>query len=123
MEREEGIWTTKDGRNIKIVDMDNDHLINSIRLLRRIVGKMRLNHELSVLSALKFVNGDMAQYAIESSLDLEMQISNEEWLDCYTAHGDLMKEVIRRDILYMLGAPFFSYMDRFIGAIDMRMSQ
>ncbi len=123
MEREEGIWTTKDGRNIKIVDMDNDHIVNSIGLLRRVVGKMRLSCELSGLSVLKVVNGDMAQYAIESSLDLEMQMSNEEWLDCYTVHGELMKEVIRRDISYMLRAPFFSYMDRFIGTIDMGILQ
>ena len=29
------IWTTKDGRNIPIKDMDNNHLVNTLNMLLR----------------------------------------------------------------------------------------
>jgi len=28
-------WITKDGRSIKIIDLDDDHLVNCLRMLRR----------------------------------------------------------------------------------------
>jgi len=73
---EKGMWTTKDGRVIKILDMDNSHLINSIRLLRRTVKGMRLRHELASFSALNFVQGEMAELAIEHSLAPRCQTMN-----------------------------------------------
>lgn len=29
------IWTTKDGKNISIKDMDNNHLVNTLKMLLR----------------------------------------------------------------------------------------
>ena len=111
MEKEKGIWVTKDGREIKIGDMDNDHLINSINMLKRSAHQMRLNHEVLGYSMLGIVNGDMAQYAIENELFYEGQMSDEEWLECYTLYGKLMEEVRKRNIAYYICAPFFEYMD------------
>lgn len=123
MGQDEGIWITKDGRRIKITDMANDHLVNSISMLKRSIRQMRLGHELSGWSALNFFNGEMAQYAVETALLQEEQMDNEEWLECYTLYGELMKEVIKRNIVYMIGSPFFSYMDRYIGIRNSTMIQ
>jgi hypothetical protein len=114
MEREKGIWITKDGRLIKISDMADDHLVNVIALLRRIVSKMRFDYDFSAYSMLSICNGEMAQDALESELLCDAQMSNEEWLECHTSYGELMEEVVRRGIVYMIGSQFFTYMDRFI---------
>ncbi len=114
MEKDCGIWITKDGRKIKTSDMTDNHLINSIKMLKRSVGKLRIHHEFSGWSALNFFNGEMAQSAIETALIQEGQMEDEEWLEYFTPYGELMKEAIKRKIVYMIGAPFFSYMDRYI---------
>ena len=106
---------TKDGRLIKISDMDNGHLINSIALFRRVVSKMRFDHDFSRYSMLDTCNGEMARDALESELFYDEQLSNEEWLERYTSYGELREEAARRDVAYKIGASFFSYMDRYIG--------
>ena len=115
MEREKGIWVTKDGSLIKITDMADDHLVNAIALYKKVVSKMRFDYDFSGYSMLGVCNGEMAQDAIESELFYEARLSNEEWLKRHTSYGELMEEVIRRNVEYMIGAPFFSYMDRYIG--------
>lgn len=110
MEEESGYWTTKDGRKIKITDMSDNHLINSIRLLRRVVGKMRLSHEFSGFSMLNFVNGEMAEIAIETALQQEIGMDDEEWLKHHTPYEELVDEAIRRDVLMFVGAEFFKRM-------------
>lgn len=56
-----GCWQTKDGRVLKITDMADEHLVNCIRLLKRVVRKMRFSRYLAGLSALNFVHGEMAE--------------------------------------------------------------
>lgn len=107
---EEGCWRTKDGRVINIPDMDDNHLINSIRFLRRTVRGMRLNHELSGFSMLNFVNGEMAELSIEQSLMQEAAMSDDEWLEHHTPYDDLIEEAKRRDIVMFIGAEFFRMM-------------
>jgi hypothetical protein len=117
MEREKGIWVTKDGLMLKISNMADDHLINSIALFKRMTSKMRFDYDFSAYSSLKFCNGEMAQDAVESSLLCDAQMSNEEWLECHTSYRELMEEATRRNIVYMIGVPFFSYMDRYINMV------
>jgi hypothetical protein len=117
MEREKGIWVTKDGRLIKIIDMTDDHLVNAVAMFKKTVSKMRFNYDFSAHLMLNICNGDMAQDALESELSCDAQMSNEEWLERHTSYGELMEEVIRRNVEYMIGAPFFLYMDRYIGMV------
>lgn len=108
------LWVTKDGTLVKIGDMADDHLINSVAILKRMTSRMRFNYDFSAYSMLRFCNGEMAQDALESELFCDAQMSNEEWLESHTSYGELMEEAIRRNIVYMIGASFFSYMDRYI---------
>lgn len=107
-ELEEGFWQTKDGRIIKIGDMDDDHLINSIRFLKKVVGRMRFARDLRAFSALNFVQGEMASYAIESDIMLDAGLNNEEWLEIHTAYKDLIEEAKRRDLTMFICANIFS---------------
>lgn len=67
-----GVWKTRDGSEIRIKDMGDRHLINSIRMLERNVDKARQTLIDSAESILTTMNGEMAQYAIESGIrDLE----------------------------------------------------
>ncbi len=74
-------WQTKDGRIIKIVDMDDEHLVNSIRFLKKVVRDMRFSRDLAGWCALNFVQGEMAEYAIESDLQLDVMLDDEKWLE------------------------------------------
>jgi len=98
--------------------MADDHLINSIAMFKRIASRMRFSYDLSAYSASHFCNGEMAQDALESSLLCDAQMSDEEWLECHTSYGELMEEAIRRNIIYMIGTSFFSYMDRYIEMVQ-----
>lgn len=103
-----GYWQTKDGRVLKMADMDSEHLVNSIRLLKRVVRRMRFSRDLAGWSALNFVNGEMAEYAIESDLQLNAGLSDEEWLERHTPYEELVGEAKRRGILGYIGAIIFS---------------
>lgn len=107
MENDQGIWMTKDGKKIKISDMSDGHLINSVRLLQRTVGKMRLGHQLSGFSILNFVNGEMAEMAIENALQQEMEMDDEEWLEYHTSYEELIEEAKKRDIIMLINADKF----------------
>lgn len=60
-------------------------------------------------------NGEMVQDAMESELFLDAQLSNEEWLERHTSYGELMEKVTGRNIAYMIGTSFFSYIDKYVG--------
>ncbi len=108
MEHGSGCWQTKDGRVLKITDMDDEHLVNSIRLLKRVVRGMRFSRDLAGWSVLNFVHGEMAQYAIESDLELDARLNDEEWLERHTVYEELIGEAKRRGILDYIGAIIFT---------------
>jgi hypothetical protein len=100
MEREKGIWVTKDDVLVNICDMTDNHLINSIAMFNGIASRIRFSYDFSLYSASYFCNGEMAQDALESSLYCDAQMSDEEWLESHTSYGELMEEATRRNIIY-----------------------
>ena len=85
------VWTTKDGTQIKVCDMTDQHLFNTIRMLKR-------NARYKVTSTLEFYcctsgpRGDMAQLAFESELSQWMEA---DWSDVVPEIFWLMVEELR----------------------------
>ena len=69
-------WTTKDGTKIRICDMEDSHLINTLKFLKR-----RANAQLEQYTSLTFSgcpNGEMASYYCDQMCD---EIWNSTWED------------------------------------------
>lgn len=59
-------WTTRDGRTLAVKDMSFDHLVNTRNLIKRITKAKLRARELTAISLMSCVQGEMAQDAIES---------------------------------------------------------
>jgi hypothetical protein len=87
------MWKTRSGRKIRIKDMDDSHLMNSIRMLERMHG-----HSVSELYSLScFIQGEQA------SLDIDNAIAQAEDggpSESYPIYDDLMEEAVKRGLVY-----------------------
>jgi len=90
--REPGTWRPKDGRVLRICDMDNQHLANTIRMLRRRAEQRRPEVELAMTSFAASCRGDAATDAAESE---ERMVSNMDLDDfCGYLFNDVWHELI-----------------------------
>ena len=64
MRKQTKMWKTKDNRKIRICDMADDHLSNTISFLRRYAENMR-KYEINALASAIPPSGDMAQLAFD----------------------------------------------------------
>lgn len=87
------VWTSKDGKRIRICDMDDRHLINTIKMLRRKAGEVRLNIQYP-----NFI-GEMAQYEAERWVNNILEMSEDEWtITMYPIYEIFMFEYLRRQL-------------------------
>ena len=69
------VWVTKEKEQIRVVDMGNEHLVNTIRMLERFSLELE-EGACDGWSILCCLQGEMAQDAVESELDaLDSQIA------------------------------------------------
>jgi hypothetical protein len=93
------LWKTKDGQKVRICDMSDDHLINTIKMLERIA-KQIWHYELATAySAANFLQGEMA---IDSA-DGHIRHLEEEGPDVtrhYPIYENLYYEAMRRELTW-----------------------
>jgi hypothetical protein len=87
------IWTKKDGSKIRICDMTDSHLTNTIKMLERNARE----HECEALGCFPSFQGEMAQYYAELAWDsiAENGIDPNEITPLY---DDLLLEKQRRNL-------------------------
>lgn len=90
-------WRTRDGRIVKIKDMGNRHLVNTLWMLFRRRNDLKLAEELSCANAYSCLHGDGALHAIESEMTFLGRISGWRYLhDRHERYGRMWLEARRR---------------------------
>jgi len=78
---QKAIWTCKDGRKVRICDMTDSHLLNTIAMLERMAG-MQLGMEISAAySVLAGLQGDMATFYCEQDIERMEETDPIEFLE------------------------------------------
>jgi len=91
MRKQTKIWKTKDGRKIRICDMSDEHLTNTIKLLRRLKDKVVSEG----YRALCFLQGEQATFDLESDLN-QLEFND---IDVFHPLGEaLLAEAYRRNL-------------------------
>lgn len=63
------LWTTKDGRRIRICDMNDNHLSNTIAMLEHLRPALECEFINEAESMLCCLQGEMAIYSVEREVD------------------------------------------------------
>jgi len=87
-------WKTREGAQIRVCDMGDEHLVNSLKMLKRKALHMRDDALAAAWSAASMFNGDMATYYAEQEAD---RMSCAHWLDYMSDFWEPMQlEAVRR---------------------------
>lgn len=96
-------WKTREGFELEISDIEDSHLVNIIRYLRRNCESLRIRFENKVLETFPTYRGEMAQYYAEnnffSTMDFIRTSNDDDFLSGVIPQYDsLVKEAIERKL-------------------------
>ncbi len=92
-------WRTKDGRKILIKEMEDAHLINTVRLLKRTAPAALDQTICRAWSFYMTLGGEMAQDAMEDEINVLEQMHPEDFLERdYPQWLPLIEELERRGL-------------------------
>lgn len=89
MKQSKTIWVTREGKKIKVKDMTDSHLLNSIKYLDRRLESMKITMPYPNF------NGEMAQFCAEQDWD---HFQNSEPSDYWPIYETLCKEISKRGL-------------------------
>lgn len=93
-------WKTKSGQVLKIKDMTDSHLLNTIRFLER-AGEKQMQQEIAAAwSCLSSLQGEMATFYCEQDIDRLEETTLEDWLNMTNPkYNRLVAEAEKRKLL------------------------
>lgn len=89
------MWTMKNGRKLRIKDMTDSHLINSIRMLERAHGR----NVCQMYGLACMIQGEQASLDIDNAIDRAEEGGPGE---SYSIYDDLVDEADRRGLVVEL---------------------
>lgn len=92
-------WKTKDGEIIKIKDMADSHLINSIKFIERNAERY-VNGMKDFYLSCPLPNGEMANDYFEQEFDEVMELETNDLLQKSAKYKAMVKEAKSRKIVY-----------------------
>ena len=72
------LWTTREKQKIRICDMSDSHLLNTIRMVKRVAIREKAEQTRLAWSFASMMHGDMASYFAEQECD---SIDRAHWSD------------------------------------------
>lgn len=89
------MWTMWNGDKIRIKDMSDSHLLNTIAMLLRNATFRRMN----ALACFPSFNGEMAQFSAEQDWDNLNEMSDEEYaMQTIPLYKDMIEEALHRKL-------------------------
>ena len=88
-------WTMKNGNKIRICDMENSHLINIIKMLKRCAERKKQKIESFYIYCVP-PNGEMAQDAFDSEFNSVMESTWDDYVP--NIYDNLYNEAERRGL-------------------------
>jgi hypothetical protein len=91
------VWTQRNGEKIRICDMGDQHLINTIRMLERVAEKRKEAELCLACVVASLVQGEQASMDIDSAVDALLEDDNvDDWL--HPLYDDLRLDAERRGL-------------------------
>ena len=91
-------WKTKEGRTIKIRDLEDSHLVNIIRFIRVRAGSFKEALISEAYSFASMLHGDMAQFAADQDINSMYEEPAEDLIEETPLFQALIKEAKKRKL-------------------------
>jgi len=91
----DAVWTMRDGTRIRVRDMADSHLLNTIRFVERAADRKRAELVADGYAAMASLNGEMAQYICEGEIHAVEASAPGEFFPIY---DDMVDEAVSRGL-------------------------